>query len=278
MIHFIETIGRCLRMNRPVSIATIISHAGSTPRTAGTQMLVMPDGNIMGTIGGGKVESEVIAAASKLFSSGKAQLKSFDLNQSGASDDLDIICGGSLSILIESIDGTNDNLRFFKNLAAQYRQGSDCLTITALSQGKDEFTIMDRYLILNDGSVQGSFPYPDHVLKRLISKTYGQRAIVLLPVDDQLFLVQHHHLTDGTVYIFGAGHVARQLAGLTKMMGFYTVVLDDREEFANRRRFTDSDEIVVLESFENAFEGRIFDSHSYIVIVTPTIKPSWPKH
>ena len=52
------------------------------------------------------------------------------------------------------------------------------------------------------------------------------------------------------------------------MMDFYTVVLDDREEFANRQRFTDSDEIVVLKSFEDAFVGRVFDTNSYIVIVT----------
>jgi xanthine dehydrogenase accessory factor len=268
MIHFIETITQCLLANQPVSIATIISHTGSTPRTAGTQMLVMPDGSIMGTIGGGKVEAEVIGAALKLFGSGKAQIKTFDLNQSGASDDLDIICGGHLSILIESVNSTNDNLRFFQNLDVQYRQNSDCLTITALSQAKDVLTIVDRYLILNDGSGHSRFPYPDPVLKRLISKIYGQRSAVLLPVDEQLFLVQHHHWTDGTVYIFGAGHVARQLAGLTKMMNFYTVVLDDRDEFANRRRFTDSDEIVVLKSFEDAFDGRVFDSQSYIVIVT----------
>jgi xanthine dehydrogenase accessory factor len=121
---------------------------------------------------------------------------------------------------------------------------------------------------LNDGSGQNRFPYPDQVLKRLISETYGKRTAALLPVDEQLFLVQHHHWTNGTVYIFGAGHVARQLARLTKMADFYTVVLDDREEFANRRRFTNSDEIVVLESFEAAFEDRAFDSHSYIVIVT----------
>lgn len=54
MIHFIESISRCLQANQSVGIATILSHTGSTPRTAGAQMLVMPDGGIMGTIGGGE--------------------------------------------------------------------------------------------------------------------------------------------------------------------------------------------------------------------------------
>jgi xanthine dehydrogenase accessory factor len=268
MIHFIESISRCLQANQSVSIATILSHTGSTPRTAGAQMLVMPGGGILGTIGGGKVESEIIEAASKLFNSGKARIKSFDLNPSGVSSDLDTICGGRLSIFIESVDGTKDNLRFFQDLGLQYRQNRDCLTITVLAQDRDELTIMDRHLILNDGSGQDRFPYSDVVLKQLISKTYGKRAAALLTVDERLFLVQHHHRANGTVSIFGAGHVARQLARLAKMVDFYTVVLDDREEFANRRRFADADEIVVLESFETALKDRAFDSHSFIVIVT----------
>jgi xanthine dehydrogenase accessory factor len=268
MIHFIDTINQCLRINRSVSITTIISHAGSTPRTAGTQMLVMPDSSIMGTIGGGKVESKVIEAASKSMGTGKAEIISFDLNQPGVPDDLDIVCGGQLSVLIESIDRTSDNMKFFQALGNQYRQNSDCLTITALSSSENELTVAGRYLMRNDESDPEYFPYPDTVLKQLISKTYRQRTAVLQTIGEMLFLVQHHHRADGTVYIFGAGHVARQLARLTKMMDFYTVVLDDREEFANRRRFTDSDEIDVLSSFETGFENRIFDAHSYIVIVT----------
>ena len=48
--------------------------------------------------------------------------------------------------------------------------------------------------------------------------------------------------TAGAVYIFGAGHVSRSLAEFTRAVGFRTVVLDDRADFAlaravpNRRR------------------------------------------
>jgi hypothetical protein len=56
----------------------------------------------------------------------------------------------------------------------------------------------------------------------------------------------------GAVYIFGAGHISRKLAPLTSLVGFLTVVLDDREEFANRGRFETADEIIVPDSFEIA--------------------------
>ncbi len=45
------------------------------------------------------------------------------------------------------------------------------------------------------------------------------------------------------------------------------VVIDDREMFANRERFSDADEIMVSE-FETCFDHLSIDDSSYIVIVT----------
>ena len=72
----------------------------------------------------------------------------------------------------------------------------------------------------------------------------------------------------GTVYLFGAGHVSLQTAILAKRVGFETVVLDDRMEFANRCRFSDADDVRVLASFEQAFEGLEIHADSYLVILT----------
>lgn len=75
-----------------------------------------------------------------------------------------------------------------------------------------------------------------------------------------------------TAHLFGAGHVSRQLARLTRMVGFRTVVLDDREEYANRERFPEADEIRVLDRFENALTGSeagiSVNPNSFIVILT----------
>ena len=44
-------------------MATILHTAGSTPRKAGTSMVVFPDGSIFGTIGGGRAENEIRLSA-----------------------------------------------------------------------------------------------------------------------------------------------------------------------------------------------------------------------
>lgn len=71
-----------------------------------------------------------------------------------------------------------------------------------------------------------------------------------------------------TLYLFGAGHVAQQTAKLASMVDFRPVVLDDREAFANRKRFPEAEEIRVLASFETALEGLAIDQNSFLIILT----------
>jgi len=70
------------------------------------------------------------------------------------------------------------------------------------------------------------------------------------------------------VYLFGAGHVSRPVAELAAMVDFRTIVLDDREEFANNERFPKADQIVVLPSYDDVFAGLEIGGDSYLVIVT----------
>ena len=54
---------------------------------------------------------------------------------------------------------------------------------------------------------------------------------------------------------------------MTKFVGFRTVVLDDREEFANRERFPEADNIIV-EDFQTAFDRLQFTGNEFAAIVT----------
>lgn len=71
-----------------------------------------------------------------------------------------------------------------------------------------------------------------------------------------------------TAFIFGAGHVGQALEPILRHVNFTTKVIDDRPDFANRQRFPEADEVVVIDSFENAYQGMETNENSYIVIVT----------
>jgi xanthine dehydrogenase accessory factor len=68
-------------------------------------------------------------------------------------------------------------------------------------------------------------------------------------------------------YIFGAGHVSKSLSKAAAMAGFATIIVDDREQFANRERFPEADEIYAGE-YEAIFPKLAITASSYIIIVT----------
>ena len=71
-----------------------------------------------------------------------------------------------------------------------------------------------------------------------------------------------------TAFIFGAGHVGQALEPILRYVNFTTKVIDDRPDFSNRERFPDANEVVVIDSFLDAYQGMETDENSYIIIVT----------
>ncbi|MCI9103802.1 MAG: XdhC family protein, partial [Lachnospiraceae bacterium] len=51
MNEFYQEVKKCLAQGKEAVLATIIASSGSTPRKAGSQMLVKADGSIQGSVG-----------------------------------------------------------------------------------------------------------------------------------------------------------------------------------------------------------------------------------
>ena len=67
-------------------------------------------------------------------------------------------------------------------------------------------------------------------------------------------------------YIFGGGHISLALARSAHAAGFTIVVIDDREQFANKDRFPMAQEFYT--GYEDAFAQIQPNASSYLVIVT----------
>jgi xanthine dehydrogenase accessory factor len=88
------------------ALCTITQTKGSTPRNAGTKMLVYQDGTIVGTVGGGEIEARVIEEAVASIQNGVAKLVSYDLIDPHQGDPG--ICGGSQEVFIDPLQGSHD--------------------------------------------------------------------------------------------------------------------------------------------------------------------------
>jgi len=69
------------------------------------------------------------------------------------------------------------------------------------------------------------------------------------------------------VYVFGAGHISKSISKIATLAGFASVIVDNREAFANRDRFPEADEIFA-EEYEEVFPKLPIRDTSYLVIVT----------
>jgi xanthine dehydrogenase accessory factor len=97
-----QRIQELIDTGKSAAVALIVDSKGSTPRKAGTRMIVYPDARIEGTIGGGILEKRVIEESQQLLQTGGTRLCHFDLTED-AQDSIGAVCGGEVSVFIETI-------------------------------------------------------------------------------------------------------------------------------------------------------------------------------
>jgi xanthine dehydrogenase accessory factor len=85
----------------PAALCIITASHGSTPRRVGSKMIVHPDGRIEGTIGGGEMESRVIAEALAALGDGTPRRLTCQLTDPSRGDPG--VCGGTLEIYVEPL-------------------------------------------------------------------------------------------------------------------------------------------------------------------------------
>lgn len=101
----------------------------------------------------------------------------------------------------------------------------------------------------------------------LINKIDFNKNEKRIKVNEDLELIIERIIGKPQLVICGGGHIALSLASMAKMLDFNVIVIDDREEFANKERFPEADNII-CDNFSNALDNILFNKNSYFVIVT----------
>ena len=250
-----------LEAGQDFALATILDSQGSSPRHVGTSMLVKKDGSIAGTIGGGPLEAAVINNSIEVLAAGRARLMDFD------SRELGMMCGGGGLVLIERVHSTEPATKnLYRGLLDLLETGGRGWLVTVVQQEGDGTLTAGKCLVRSDGSVAGDPVRPQEALQELAKRggTYDQ---ILAGGDPSRAYVQPVGAR-GKAYVFGAGHCGEKLVPVLSTIGFFTAVIDDRGDFANRERFPMADRIVVPASFEGVVDTLPIDEDSYIVIAT----------
>lgn len=101
MTSFFAELAALEKAGKAAALCTIIRARGSVPRHVGSKLLVYADGRLAGTIGGGEMESRVIAAAQEVIQSGEPRTVTYTLANPSEGDPG--VCGGEVEIFVEAL-------------------------------------------------------------------------------------------------------------------------------------------------------------------------------
>lgn len=241
------------------ALVTVIRAKGSTPRGAGTKMLVDGMGRAIGTIGGGCPEAEAWQEAKLIAANGGYCL--LDINLANSGDIIKdggeaMICGGRLQVFIEHVAPLSEKSRLLRaSVEAVYRRGAkDIVNIVCLGYedgDEDEETFPaagTRFMFSPaEGLSGGRINEPDYAdlksrLADIASETADSGGCREVKIECKgrgaEFFVEALKPCR-RFYIAGAGHVSRPLSAVANMCGFAVYVNDDRPEYADPKLFAD---------------------------------------
>ncbi len=262
MNEILDEVLGLLDAGEDFALIKLIGERGSTPRAAGAEMLVRRDGSTAGTIGGGLLEFSMMREAAGVLESRVSRVVGLRLAGEDLDSDAEMVCGGSAEVLITYVSPGEPRLREVLaavRAAQSARRRAWLFTVLPLEEGGR----VETCLLHADGTLVGPRPCGSDTLRAAVNKVaiHGSSR---LP-DGRPVVVESVGLPPRVV-ICGAGHVAHALAPAAQVVGFDVTVLDDREQFADPRRFPGAE--VIPGPFQGALERVGVDAASYIVVVT----------
>jgi xanthine dehydrogenase accessory factor len=232
-----------LEAGRPVAIATVIDTWGSAPVRAGGQMAIVNIDEFQGSVSGGCVEADVIAAGLDVIETGKPETLSFGIADETAWR-AGLACGGKIRVHVSKLDPKTD-LEFIKQLDSAATARTPIVVATRLADGTRQ---------IHDGTNPADPAIAEAV----------RRAHSGVDKSGETFL---HALTPPPrILIVGATHIAQHLATMATASGYDVKVLDPRTAFASPARFNPSQ--LVTGWPEECFKKLTADPFSAVVTLT----------
>ncbi|MFO7594160.1 MAG: XdhC family protein [Pseudomonadota bacterium] len=192
--ELIRTAGDWLRQGHPLRLVTVLKTWGSSPRPAGSMLVMRKDGVHLGSVSGGCVEEDLIRRfRDDELSERLPVLIDYGVNREEAAR-FGLPCGGRLELLIESL--------------------TEADSLQPLLEAMQQQRLPARAVDLKTGAVVFSTARPDQEFSYTedrVSRVFGPQWRMLL---------------------IGAGHLSRCVSRVATMLDYRVIVCDPREEYA----------------------------------------------
>ncbi len=248
MKELFQTIKALLDHRQPMVLITITASTGSTPRRAGSKMLMGQEGRLWGTIGGGAVEYQAMEIAREMLEKKTSCSKRFSLTR-GQAADIGMVCGGEVRLYLQYISWEREEmLPLCVEILDRLEQRRESWLVWEIGEAEDwKMAISDA--------------------PRMGRQRENNRKEDGKGEDGGKWYYEEPLLLPGRVFIFGGGHVAQELVPLLSHLDFCCVVMDDRQEFANKNVFPQAEKTIVGD-LEHISSWVDIQSEDYVCIMT----------
>ena len=213
------------RAHHQAVLCSVIQWKGSVPRKDYPMMLVLDDGSILGTIGGGSMELKITRSAIEKMDNTTPAV--FDFDMTGDSVHADVgLCGGTLTVLVESF--TPDILSFYRELLDQIEIHPKRMVLLSVAPDSP----VHRQFIDSLGDDIEADPAIQDRIRNIFE---AQRSRGFQHESNHSLVWQP--FTPPAIHIFGAGHVGQSVADLAYFNNLEVMVYDDRHELMTPERF-----------------------------------------
>nr|VFJ77537.1 MAG: xanthine dehydrogenase accessory factor [Candidatus Kentron sp. FW] len=192
-----ESVHDCLERDVSVSLLIVVESDGSAPGRAGFKMAVTAEGKLVGTIGGGIVEQELLGKAREQWKEDEPRYLLERRHYDGAMED-DSVCGG--------------------------RQ-----TIALYPCRKTDSIVVERLMGLFENREKGILRLSPSGIS-LVPGGHSPEHCRFEPASEDEWVYEENIGFVDTVYIIGGGHVGVALSRVLAMLDFYVVILDERSD------------------------------------------------
>lgn len=260
MRELLPVLDRWLMSSPRVALATVISTWGSTPRPAGSHMIVNRDGSFAGSVSGGCVEGAVVEAGLQVIRDEVPRMLQYGVADETAWE-VGLTCGGEIRVWLEPLerDDLLDTLR--EHLLAN----EDVTLLTVLDGPR-----MGERAVVTTFVSETSTPEVEPDLRDLASAVRGRALAQLCAMGDSSVFVRYYP-PPRRLIIIGAVHIATPLVTLAHTLGYIVTIVDARSAFATRERFPDADALLVAWP-DDALAKLRPDTSTAVVVLTHDAK------
>ena len=259
------------KLGKQTALATVVHVEGSSYRRPGARMLITEDGQLTGAISGGCLEGDALRKALLVMHENKSKVVTYDtMDDDDAKFGVGLGCNGIIQVLIEPIDAANSfNPIVFLKAADEKRQQSVLVSLFSLRDKKSPqagtcVLIREDEIVMENASMM-----KDQLIRDAKQCLLTQQSSFKNYVSDKTDLIAFIEVIKPPVslVIAGAGNDVIPVVEIAKILGWETLIVDGRSNYATQGRFGSGCQVLVSKP-EVALEKITVDNLTIFLLMT----------